>query len=233
MFTRVLKKRSNNEEEQSYWISFSDLMASILIIFMLLFIYKILDYQEGIEQKEEMIQQISSTRIKIISMLQEKFEKENIDIVIDPKTGTIQLAEGILFDNNQNELKEEGKEFLGKFIPIYINILLGEEEIQKEISQIIIEGHTDDVGGYIYNLELSQQRAFNVAKFLLQDEIQYEQKEDFKKFITANGRSYSQPIENKNGQIDKGKSRRVEIEFRLKEEEALMQIQKELEKGIE
>ena len=46
-----------------------------------------------------------------------------------------------------------------------------------------------------------------------------------------NGRSYSEPILNSDDSINKDASRRVEIKFRLKEEEVLLQIQKELGKG--
>ena len=113
-------------------------MSGVLIIFMLLFIYKILDYQNNIESKEAMIESLSSTRMQIISMLQEEFEKENIDILIDPKTGAIRLSEAILFDYGKNELKEEGKIFLQKFIPIYVRILFGTDDIKSQVSQIII-----------------------------------------------------------------------------------------------
>lgn len=231
MLSKILRKNKRREEEMNYWISFSDLMASILIIFMLLFIYKILDYQEGIEKKEEIINELTSTRLTIISMLQKEFEKENIKITMDPKTGAIQLDEAILFDTGNSVLKEDGKAFLQKLIPVYLRILIGNESIRGQVSQIIVEGHTDDVGGYIYNLELSQQRAFSVIKFLLDDSINYEHKEDLKGFITANGRSFSNPIYDENNNIERQKSRRVEIKFRLNEEETLLKIKKELEEG--
>ena len=226
------KKKSSQEEEASYWISFSDLMASILIIFILLFIYKLVEFQDNLDMTEQRIQELTSTRMQIIAMLQEEFEKENIDIKIDPKTGAIQLNESILFDTDKSELKQEGKDFCEKFIPLYVKILLGNKDVSSQISQIIVEGHTDDNGGYIYNLELSQERSLSVAKFLLSDTFNYEYKKELEKYLTVNGRSYSDPIYDKNGSIDKGISRRVEIKFRLKEEEVLLQIQNELEKGI-
>ena len=120
---KLLKKKRRIEEGNGYWISFSDLMSGVLIIFMLLFIYKILDYQNNIESKEAMIESLSSTRAQIITMLQEEFEKEDIDILIDPKTGAIRLSEAILFDYGRNELKEEGKFFTKIYTYICKNII--------------------------------------------------------------------------------------------------------------
>ena len=60
--------------------------------------------------------------------------------------------------------------------------------------------------------------------------MQYKFKPELKKLITANGRSYSAPIQNADGTINHERSRRVEIKFRLKEEEALQKIQDELDK---
>ena len=228
-----MKKTKNREEGAGYWISFSDLMSGVLIVFILLFIYKLFDYQESMAQKEQMIQELSSTRLQIISMLKEEFEKENIDIAIDPKTGAIRLSESILFDFGKSELKGEGKAFLEKFIPIYLSILLEEEDIRSHISQIIIEGHTDDNSTYIYNLKLSQERAFSVVEFLLSDGFEYSKKEDLQQYLTANGRSYSEIVQNDDGTINEEASRRVEIKFRLNEEETLLKIQEELQKGIE
>lgn len=230
--TKLLKKKRKIEEGSGYWISFSDLMSGVLIIFMLLFIYKILDYQNNIESKEAMIESLSSTRMQIISMLQEEFEKENIDILIDPKTGAIRLSEAILFDYGKNELKEEGKIFLQKFIPIYVRILFGTDDIKSQVSQIIIEGHTDDAGDYIYNLKLSQERALSVVEYLIGDSLNYDYKNDLQYNLTANGRSFSELITNEDGTVNADASRRVEIKFRLNEEETLMQIKQELEKGL-
>ena len=229
---KLLKKKRRIEEGNGYWISFSDLMSGVLIIFMLLFIYKILDYQNNIESKEAMIESLSSTRAQIITMLQEEFEKEDIDILIDPKTGAIRLSEAILFYYGRNELKEEGKSFLQKFIPIYVRILFSDEKIKSQVSQIIIEGHTDDSGDYIYNLKLSQERALSVVEYLIGDGFNYDYKNDLQYNLTANGRSFSELITNEDSTVNADASRRVEIKFRLNEEETLMQIKQELERGL-
>lgn len=227
----ILKKKRNQEEEAGYWLSFSDLMASILIIFILLFVHKLIEYQATISEKEKQIQELTSTREDIIEKLKEEFEKENIDINIDSKTGAIKLDESILFDTSKSELKKEGKDFSREFIPVYVKILLGDENIKEQLSQIIIEGHTDDRGSYMSNLKLSQDRTLSVAQFLLSDGFNYKYKDGLQKYITLNGRSYSEPILDDKGKIDRDASRRVEIKFRLKEEELLLEIQNKLEMG--
>ena len=39
-----------------------------------------------------------------------------------------------------------------------------------DVSEILIEGHTDTDGDYLFNLELSQKRAYSVAEFCLDED---------------------------------------------------------------
>ncbi len=80
----------------------------------------------------------------------------------------------------------------------------------------------------MYNLELSQKRAFEVVKYILSDEfgqLTKEENEVLKSMLTANGRSFSNPIMKEDRNIDVEKSRRVEFKFRLKDEEMIYQMQ--------
>lgn len=249
MLKKNKRKLVNNDEETNFWVSYSDLMAGILIIFILLFVYKIYDFEEQkvevLESQKEMetikkeledtraeVLELSNTRNVIIELLQEEFENKHINIVVDPTTGAIKLQDSILFDLGESELKDNGKLFLEDFIPTYVEILLGNDEIKNEIAEIIIEGHTDNIGTYIYNLELSQNRAFSVAEYLLNEDFEYDYKDDFQTYITVNGKSFSDLIY-VNNEVDLNASRRVEVKFRLKEEETLLEISKKLEGAYE
>ena len=99
------------------------------------------------------------------------------------------------------------------------------------MDQIIIEGHSDDMGSYIYNMDLSQKRATEVLKYIYttMDNFSNSERQELEKYITANGKSKTDLIYKENGEVDRAKSRRVEIKFKLKDEEALDKIKKTLE----
>lgn len=229
-----MKKRYSKDfqEGSSYWLSIGDLMASILIVFILIFVYQVLDINEKIEAKDKIIQEMTNVKNKIIDNLNGEFEKENLRITIDQKNGSIKLDEKILFSTGESSLKPEGKDYLRKFIPLYSRLLLSDKDIREELSQIIVEGHTDDVGSYLYNLDLSQKRALAVVNFIFTEMGDFPHKNQLREFITANGRSNIRLIRDENGRVDREKSRRVEFQFKLKDDETLIKVQNQLREGI-
>jgi len=79
----------------------------------------------------------------------------------------------------------------------------------------------------MYNMSLSQARAYSVLAYIYSEQFpNFKERELSKKYITANGRSYSSPLTNEKGQYDPERSRRVEFLFRLKEDEAIKAIEK-------
>ena len=92
----------------------------------------------------------------------------NISATVDPTSGAIALASDVLFATGESQLTDEGRSRIDAFLPVYLDVLFS-EEYRGYVSEIIIEGHTDSVGSYISNLLLSQQRAYNVASYVLAD----------------------------------------------------------------
>lgn len=222
----------NHEEENmeenppEYWMSFSDMMSSLLMIFILFLTLAMLQLTRQEEQliaREDEVDKIIGVRQLIVEELRSEFENSNLDIDIDPETGAITFSDGVFFDYNEDGIKDLGREYLRDFIPQYIGVILNDKN-RNHISEIIVEGHTDDQGSYMYNLELSQRRAFSVAKFILSDDlvnIKEFEKETLQEILTANGRSYTSPIRDSEGLILDDKCRRVEFKFRLRDEEMI------------
>ncbi len=105
----------------------------------------------------------------------------------------------------------------------YFNTILENTDINKHIDKIVIEGHTNTKGSFLYNLNLSQERAYAVMDFLFS--LDFEEKEKLKQLVVASGRSFLDPIYDKNNKEDKEASRRIEIKFSLKNEEAIKEIE--------
>ena len=215
------KRRRPEEEETSYWLSYSDMMAALLLIFILIISFTLMQSKSQYESK-----QAELDKQKEIIKEQEQLLKDQQD-ELDRIAGIrSDLVAALRDDVADSDLKEEGKTFLKEFLPKYCNVLL-DEKYRDYVSEIIIEGHTDTNGSYIYNLELSQQRAFSVAKYCLTESngiISSTDVELLRSVLTANGKSYSNPIYKEDGSVDLEASRRVEILFRLQDEEMIAEM---------
>jgi chemotaxis protein MotB len=224
--------RAHEGEKESFWVSYTDLMSALLVIFALVLMITIYNTQSAYEEKEaaineknQMIEEVIGVKSEIIQELIKAFKDSDLALEVDPQTGAIRFSGGVFFDSNSSKVSAKGRTYLEQFIPQYINILLS-DRFRDEISQIIVEGHTDTAGGYLYNLKLSQDRALSVVEQVFQPNFpDFKYKEELKSVITANGRSFSIPILKKDGKIDANKSRRVEFKFRLKDDQLLDQLQ--------
>lgn len=258
----MARRQKVDEEEHNYWMSYSDMMAALFLVFILIISFTLVQYEHAknelfaqneqrerdrqkleeqnreLKASEKTIEDVIGIKAKIIEKLKERFDKKDIKIKVDNTTGAIELDSSILFDVDKSELKTEGKNKLRTVLPEYIDALF---EYENEISEIIIEGHTDNDGvagrtdyqNYLYNLRLSQDRALSVVKFCLDKKsniFTLNKIEKLKKMLTANGKSYSN-LKYVNGHIDKKASRRVEVKFRLGDDKMIAEINKALGKN--
>ena len=187
---------------------------------------KLESQQELLDRQADQIEQIVGVKGKLIEELNKKLTENQIQIQADSSTGAITVEDTILFASDSNELREEGKAFFREFMPVYLNVLL-QPEFQDYIAEIIIEGHTDHQGSYLYNLELSQQRAWSVAEYFFDEDNSFldaDTTAELQSLITVNGCSYKNPVYKQDGSVDADKSRRVEIKFRLKDQEMIQEM---------
>lgn len=236
------KSRQKVKTEQSYWQSYSDMMAALLLMFILIMSFVLVQSYKTFEEKQvqiieqqAQIEALVGVKAEIIKALSEAFRDSNLTVEIDKKTGAITLDSSVLYEFNSAELSSDGKNFLKEFLPLYLSVIMNENN-KKYVSEIIIEGHTDSVGDYMYNLELSQERALSVAEYCLDSNsgiLKISDVEELRKIVTANGKSFSDPIYDEEGNIDADKSRRVEIKFRLEDEETIAKLQEILKGKVE
>ena len=194
---------------------------------------QIAEQQSQLQQQQQQIEDLVGVRTQIISDLSSALREANISATVDPTSGAIALASDVLFATGESQLTDEGRSRIDAFLPVYLDVLFS-EEYRGYVSEIIIEGHTDSVGSYISNLLLSQQRAYNVASYVLADGYPYiseETRAHLRQVTTANGRSESDLIYDADGTENQSASRRVVFKFRLTDEQMVAQLQSILEGG--
>ncbi|WP_425603500.1 OmpA family protein [Luteimonas rhizosphaericola] len=118
-------------------------------------------------------------------------------IQVDREGDTIKLnlPDGVTFDFNRTELKPQ-------FYPALNNVAT----TLRQYNQTIVEvsGHTDNVGGEAVNQRISEQRAQNVATYLIGQGLQRE------RFEVA-GFGYRYPVADNATEQGRALNRRVEI----------------------
>lgn len=181
-----------------------------------------------LKEKQDQIDRIVGVKAELIEALQKEFAANKVNVNIDSQTGALMLDARVMFDFNSAQLSEEGQKVLGQVLPIYCRVLLS-NKYKNNVAEFLIDGYTDTVGTYEYNLELSQMRSLSVAKYLLEIEKEFLSESDsqaLKEILTVSGHSWNNPVLDASGNIDMDASRRVEVKFRLKDEEMIEELRK-------
>jgi len=181
------------------------------------------DLVEKLQSQKAKIKSLTGIKLKVVAALKEELGDK---VAIDKNSGSLRVSSNILFDKGSATLKEGAKTELKKVFEEYIGALVTNPKIKPHLDKIIIEGHTDSDGGYLYNLDLSQRRAFAVMNYLLS--LDFAKAHNIKPLMIASGRAYLDAIK-VDGVEDKDASRRIEIKFRLKNEDAMHEIEKVLD----
>ena len=176
-----------------------------------------------LQSQKAKIKSLTGIKIKVIAQLKQSLGEH---IQIDENSGSLRLSSKILFDKGSAKLKQSSKKELKKVFINYVGTLLSNKNIKSQLDRIVIEGHTDSDGGYLFNLNLSQKRAYAVMNYLLT--LKFTKENNIKPLLVASGRSYLDTI-TVNGKENKDASRRIEIKFTLKNDDAMNEIERILE----
>lgn len=211
-------KNNGDEQENVFWITMTDLLLGLAVIFIVLFVLAMTGFSQAKLQEQ-------TVKSEVAQELAKNLREKSIDAQIDMTTGDVKLSDLQLFELGSWELSEKGKEFLNKFIPIYINAVFENPKVIGKVQNIVIQGHTDSQSfagvdskdlQFVKNMELSTKRANEVAKYLFYTPYNKKYSEELYKMLLVEGKSYSEPVLNSEGQEDYAKSRRVELELVVK-----------------
>ncbi|MDA9558777.1 OmpA family protein [Alphaproteobacteria bacterium] len=237
--------KKNSDNDSAIWLSNSDLMAGLMIIFLFIAVGFIREKApEIVGQQKYIMNYLSSLDIqerKIIDALENEFtedEKKNWNLEIIHEEQLIRFnAPDVMFNLNDDELTNRYKKIINTFFPRYIRTLSGFGSIIKEIR---IEGHTSsewegvsNETAYYKNMILSQKRTISVLNqafnsILKAGTTRETRKWAFKK-VSASGMSSRNLVLLDNGKEDPNKSRRVEFRYILLNDAKINFIKKNLQ----
>lgn len=147
--------------------------------------------------------------------------------------GTITLPDNILFAVNQSTIREGDEAFLSDFCATWIEALRG---AGLNISELKIEGHASSEGqpnqtpedAYLYNLNLSQERAQNVLGICLGGLDDPLGQQWARQHLAAIGYSSAHFIARADGTEDREASRRVNFSVSLDQERLIEDIKRDV-----
>jgi outer membrane protein OmpA-like peptidoglycan-associated protein len=211
-----------NPVQESNWISFSDLMTGLMIIFMFIALNYIIQIIEHKFVEKDIYN-------AILEEFEKEIERKEIELAPD---GTVRFnteeRNQELFHPGQPYFTRDFEKLLNTFVPRYLQIVSSEKYINF-IKEIRIEGHADafppknGMDSYTYNLSLSSARAQKVLLFVRKQDayksLPLETKERLDFLFTANGLSFSRSLNSqkeltylsKDKAINPDLSRRVEF----------------------
>lgn len=206
---------ANLDSQSDLANSFTDLMTSLAVIFILLLCVSLNQAKEESETKR------NSILLELKKELRE-FIQNGVKVDPDPKDPLallILVPEGLLeFKLDQAEIPSKGINFLNTFIPKFANIV-SDERFKEDINSIVVEGHTDSSGTDQHNWDLSQKRSMAVVSESLNILAQMNNggniRNDFIKLISASGRGNAELIK-VNGIETCEQSRRVIFKIRVR-----------------
>ena len=224
------------DEENPYWMSFSDLMSGLLIIFILAAIALIIELTQKSANWDEVIEQVKKAeeaRDSLVTEIQRELSKEGIQVVINDSTSVITIPEKQLkfgsarFDLPRDESTLAGVQKIGEVL----YSALTKDERSSYLDTIFVEGHTDCVPYYNLNIKhnwgLSTFRAIAVWEFwtaqskeALKLPLNTLTNGSNRKLFSVSGYADTRPLPNtvcdKANDPELAKNRRIDLRFTVK-----------------
>lgn len=216
-------------DDNVFWVTMSDLLLGLVVVFLVLFVFAITGFTQNKVNEQE-------KQYEVTEKIAKELEKNNIKVDVDKFSGRIKISDLELFALNSAELSPKGRAYMSKFVPVYLNTVMKDPEVRKNITRIIIEGHTDsqafagaksDEEKYFKNMDLSLKRASAAAQYIVFSDFSGKQayEKDLFKLLSVEGKGPSEPVI-VNGKEDYAKSRRVELKLMFKDKSVLDAIKK-------
>ena len=161
----ILGKRSKEEGEKPFWISFADLMTALMVMFLLVMSVALLAVTNDISQVDRNKAKREEDIQKILERIDQAAEKHP-GIIVDKSRAVIDFGDRARFETGSSQLSPDQAQYLSQFVSEML-VIAQDEQGKKWLKRIVAEGYADQRGDYLLNLNLSLQRSQRVLCALL------------------------------------------------------------------
>ncbi|MEW6058381.1 MAG: flagellar motor protein MotB [Bdellovibrionota bacterium] len=189
------RKNARDEAEKPFWISYADLMTSLMVLFLVVMSVALLAVTKKIDETERRkIERENEIQKLLEQIMQAANEFPGIQVNMDRHT--IDFGPQAYFKFREYSMSVEAASRLRGFTRRLLGIAR-EPLGQKWLKRIIVEGYTDTIGTYLYNLNLSLNRSHKVLCILLdqsmedQNVLNIGERDEVRKLFLVGGYSFN------------------------------------------
>ncbi|WP_026843304.1 flagellar motor protein MotB [Citrifermentans bremense] len=153
-----VRRAGKDEAEKPFWISFSDMMTALMVLFLVAMTVALLAVTNDISAAER---EKSQREKEIAELLKRIEESSKMFPGIKIRGHSIDFGERARFETDSNKLTSEQGKLLRSFAPAILSVAR-DPMGQKWLKRVIVEGFADKRGTYLHNLNLSMQRSERV-----------------------------------------------------------------------
>ena len=229
------RKAGPTEVENPYWLSFSDIMAGLLAIFILTLVTLMIQlYQQIAVQKDVKRQvekalselvQIDEMRKELLVEIKENLQKRGINVEIQENHSVIRIPDDQLyFKSGKHDIQKKLEKLVDQ-VGIVLEKALNKKNRMKYVDTIFIEGHTDsrpfkkqEMG----NWGLSSYRAIAVWNFWTEKpgkQLSFTKMKNInnKNVFSVSGYADTRRVElNEDTDLKRKRNRRIDLRFTMK-----------------
>ena len=229
MLGQTRQRSKTVSDDNPYWISFSDLMTGLLVIFILAAVSLIIELTQKTENIDESIQELKKAekdRNDVIQEIKEELAKRGIVVLVADNDTVIRIPESTLtFGSGQDELPGDPEIISNvRMIGEILYTALTRFDRLASFDTIFIEGHTDSDNFWQRkgNWGLSSDRAISVwnawtDKELGQPGLLELTNEMGQKLFSVSGYASTRRVNTIEATPeDKAQNRRIDIRFTVK-----------------
>ena len=214
---KILGCSSSESSDSEHWMSVSDLMAGLMIVFLFVAVAMMHFVRIERDRIKEIAMAYRDTQVSLYKDLQAEFGPDlpGWGAEIDAQTLEVRfLNPDMLFEPGRSQMRPAFREVMRDFVPRYFQVVL---RYRDKVEEVRIEGHTSSdwrgtatvEAAYFNNMALAQSRTREVLEFahaLAKDE---DERSWVRKKIAAVGYSSAKPGLDEHGEEDVLRSRRV------------------------